>query len=808
MSFIDCILSNDLLSNSQKEKLTKEYNDRFLAYRKSMGATDAAAKAAEHYVSIKASQLSQKKLNTFKDVIQWKEHINPKLKSAAAAVKADKDKAGMGAFLFGNPYLTAARGFLEDTYTKTLATERTYTIAISDIIEKYRSKFAGLQQDTAGFKNVVRALLGDTNVDDIAKKEAEAIRRSFDAMHKRYKTSGGIMGYLENYFPQAHNHLKVGKAAFREWADFIKPLIDLDKMIDFDTGLPMTMEKLDKMLPDIYEGIKTNGLNELAERAEKGMRGAARGGGLAQRRALSRFFKFKDADSFLAYNTKFGNGDEGLFSSVMHHIHSMSRDITLLEEMGPKPEAVIDRMILGSPTGESQTLRGMYDVMSGATSFNGEMPVVYRAVENLQNYLRSTLLGSAPVSAMSDTFYQAYTAKMNGLPIAKVIGNYFSFLNPLNDGDRMIARRISVIAGASSGHSLKGAMQADDAAVRGVFGWMANFTNRASGLASMTDGAKSAIQMSTMGFLDDMKLSGILFDDLPMEMKDAFKRWGMDESDYAKMMTVKSTDIDGATFLTPEDLATSGHLDTARKYNNWLTDMSQSASNEPRLLTRFITTGGLKKNDWKRWTVSSVMMFKSFGITVMLNHFLPAIRKAATGNGIDRFSRIGTLIVGTGILGAAVIQARDVMNGKTPRDMSGNFWQAALLQGGGFGILGDFIFSDQSRFNRNLLTTLAGPVAGFASDLFRIFKGNFDKALDSDQESKFFADLYQFAKRNVPMVKLWYTRLFLERLVLDQAERLIDSNFDKRMRRTEMKMKKENNQEWWWRPGQAEPSGF
>ena len=82
----------------------------------------------------------------------------------------------------------------------------------------------------------------------------------------------------------------------------------------------------------------------------------------------------------------------------------------------------------------------------------------------------------------------------------------------------------------------------------------------------------------------------------------------------------------------------------------------------------------------------------------------------------------------------------------------------------------------------------------------KVFKGNFDKALDEGTETKFFADAYQMAERNIPMVKLWYTRLFLERFILDHAERAIDPNFDARMRRIENKAKTEKGQEFWWKP--------
>lgn len=152
-------------------------------------------------------------------------------------------------------------------------------------------------------------------------------------------------------------------------------------------------------------------------------------------------------------------------------------------------------------------------------------------------------------------------------------------------------------------------------------------------------------------------------------------------------------------------------------------------------------------------------------------------------------------------MGAASLQARDIIYGKTPRDMnSPTFWQAAFLQGGGLGIFGDFLLSDQSRFGNSVVETLAGPVAGFGADVVKVFKGNFDRSLQEGTETKFFADLYQMAERNIPMAKLWYTRLFLERFMLDHVESAIDPKYKTRMRRIESKLKREKGQEFWWKP--------
>lgn len=813
MAFIDCILKNDRLNDKQKEQLVAEY-EKLVENLTTKYGQNAPLIGAQKYVTIKAAEITKKTDNAIRDVLAWK-RIDKKIKAVAADYAANKDKAGLFGFLWGkSSYAAAGRSFLESTYTRQQALERRITLAIAQEIESFRSKNAGLSQDVQGFKRVVETLLGKETDDAGTKAMADTIRKQFDNMHQMYSQAGGIIGRLDNYFPQTHNPILVGRQSFDEWFAFIDPLLDRSRIVDGKTGIALNRAEYLAAMQDIYNGIRTNGLDEVAELAAKGGKGFGKGS-LAAKRNLSRFLHFKNADAFLQYNAKFGYGEAGLFDAMMGHISTMTRDIAILQEMGPKPEAVIARLKLGAQADgaapqATQTLQGMYDTLAGRNGYSGELPGWYRAISNTQHWLRSSLLGGAPVSALSDTFYAGFTARINGLPASKVMAEYAKLLNPASDVDRRIARRVAFVAGAANGHSIAQARFADDLGNAGSLAWLSNFTNRASGLATMTDGVRQSIVLSTQGFFAEAKAARLAFADLHPNMKDAFKRWGMNETDY-KIIVDSTPHVEegGADFIRPEDVALRSP-DTARKYEMWLVDMAQTASNEPRLLTRAITTGAVlgeaRQGTALRATASSVMMFKSFGITVVMNHLLPAMRHAATAQGADRLTRLLPMLIGTTVMGAMAIQAKDVLYGKTPRDMANpDFWKMAMMQGGGFGIFGDYLLSDTSRFNQNFQTTLMGPVAGFVNDGFRVFAGNFDRALEEGEETKFLADFSQFASRYIPAIKLWYTRLLLERTLTDQVQRMADPLYDTRMSRIESKMMREKQQEFWWAPGESLP---
>jgi len=245
-------------------------------------------------------------------------------------------------------------------------------------------------------------------------------------------------------------------------------------------------------------------------------------------------------------------------------------------------------------------------------------------------------------------------------------------------------------------------------------------------------------------------------------------------------------------------------LDAANKISEFIEDLREVATNEPGLATRAITTGaafGDARNAALRGFATSFFMFKSFPISVIMNHLAPAIRSLRQGDP----RHLAAVIVGTTSLGAAVIQTKQMLSGKTPRDFDDpKFWMAAMLQGGGAGLFGDFMFADYSRFGRSPITELTGPLGGLLDDIGRATKGNMDRFIDG-KDPNFLRDIFRVAKRNTPGVNLWYSRLIVERLLFDQLEMMIDPKFNKRRRQFERRIKKQTGQEFWWKKGEISP---
>jgi hypothetical protein len=97
-------------------------------------------------------------------------------------------------------------------------------------------------------------------------------------------------------------------------------LLDRGNMVDQETGLPMTPQRLELALRSVYDTIISDGWNERTPGAFTGK------GKLANRHADARFLLFKDADSWLAYSQRFGRPLSSLSAEVRSRLGNLRRD--------------------------------------------------------------------------------------------------------------------------------------------------------------------------------------------------------------------------------------------------------------------------------------------------------------------------------------------------------------------------------------------------------------------------------------------------------------------------------------------------
>lgn len=840
-TFIDCIKAKTQSANGitpkQAEELVAEYEDLVARYTKSLGDASAAERAASDVLRVKENILRKKNDAVVRHALTQK-----KLYDELTQERADYESY----YNALNPVARKAHrkpsiahniaNRLERTMSLQQSMSRRQMLKLYDFIEANRSKMAGLTQNTRDMPDVIRAVLGEKTQNGAANDFGKQIQEVFQSLNQMYDQAGGVIGRIENYYPQQHNGDLIVKAArdagknvdeyFDDWAANLLPKLDRESMTDFDTGLPINDDKLMRLMREDYEAITTNGLSEIQKRAKEGKQTFGFGSDTFQRRSSSRFYHFKDADSFMDYNRVYGFGDENLFDAVINHIDSMTRDIAMMQELGPKPNAMFrnfELMMNGERASATQQnfVSGMFDTLSGRIYERGSLPLWYNMLEGTKDIMRSAYLSLASVSAVTDSGYVRLAAKMNGLSSNNVTKRYAKLM--VNGKEREKLMRTLYVSSAVNGKGFAAARYADDSMSRGVTRWMANFTNRANGLQHMTDVGRMSAMAELSGFFADMKRNNTSWKQLPKEFRDMAKTFGISADDFEVIKKADLFDVDDemtGMFLRPQEIAIAKRtgktqkelLDLSYKVDTWMSRIGEMAVNEPTLRTRAITSGAFTGGDVRPGTFSrafwsSAFMFKSFPITVMQNFVLPLMRQSLQ-DPKGRGSMMAEMAIYTAIFGGLAIQAKDMLKGRDPRPINDwKFANAALLQGGGLGLFGDFIFADQNRFGQSFTETAAGPVFGTFSDFVKMSVGNMQRAIDPEAEAKFTSDLINFARRNTPVIRTPYTSIFVERLLFDSVDKMAgESDFIRDTNRLKSRLKSELNQGFWWAPGDKAPS--
>jgi len=696
--------------------------------------------------------------------------------------------------------------------------------------------FLGIEASRARNRDILKAIFGEGDASAAAGDVARSWKATTDHLRRRFNNAGGNIGELDTFhLPQRHDALKVGSVSFQAWREFIQPKLDRSRMLDTRTGRVLDDARLELVLREVYESISTGGLSKTQPSAQ------ARGRAMANRRGEQRVLHFKRADDWMAYQQQFGTG--GVFEVMTDHIERLANDVAWLEIFGPNPAAtqrfvadLIDRhdaaggagvdvpvdadgnLVKGpearaaakNARGRNKLLspiadwRDVWDDVSGVTASPAN-PSLARSAQNVRSWLVASQLGSAMISALSDNVTNMLTGYMNGIPPAKILGR--SIRQMVEPGAELNAVELGLlgddmarIAGAASRFG-------GEILHRNTMSRIADVTLRASLLRRWTAAGRHAFGVEFSALLGRNRNQA--FQDLPDMLQQSFERYGIGADQWDVIRQAKLYEPQaGARFLRPMDVAAvnaSGALDAAQQLHRMVLQEMDYAVVTTDPLTRAIWHRGTQAGTAKGEGARLVAMYKSFPTTVITTHLMRATMRPTT---VGKVGYAGTLFIGMTLFGMMAFQAKQVSRGKDPvttdplKPEGRAAWAAAMLQGGGLGIIGDFAFADQSRFGNDLAVTIAGPAAGLADDVFRDFMvANIQRGIRGE-ETDFAGDALWLATRYTPGSSLWYLRLALEREVFDQAALMIDPKAPQRFRRAQRRARKDLGQRYWLPPGQ------
>lgn len=435
------------------------------------------------------------------------------------------------------------------------------------------------------------------------------------------------------------------------------------------------------------------------------------------------------------------------------------------------------------------------------------------AATAIRNVQAGAKLGSAMVSALADATFQKLTRTFLGMKQNGFSDVIKGTVENFSAASRAEAVRSDIVIDTAM-HTLN--QSARFAGALNTTKWSAYAADRSitfSGLPAYTEAQKRAFAMEWFGHLGDHANKS--FQQLPAEIKGAFRRQNFTAADWeaARKATLYQPNPESAPFLRPAEIEAVSGRDVALKYSAMMYGERRFAIIEPDLRARAMLTQGIQRGTWAGEMLRGATQFKSFPVTIMLLHGGRLLDEIAmhgmASRNVARYA-FQMLVIGT-MVGAVVVQLKDIIAGRDPRTMNPMenpaFWGQALLQSGGLGIWGDFIQNSSNRYGGGAVTTLFGPTAGTIGQTLDLTIGNM-KAAAGGQNANIGNELTSFVKSLTPGASTWYARKAIDAYLFDNLQKLLTPNEYGALRRRIMdkRAKEYSSQGYWWEPLSTGPS--
>ncbi|AXF52838.1 MAG: structural protein [Podoviridae sp. ctdb7] len=650
--------------------------------------------------------------------------------------------------------------------------------------------------------------------------------------------AGANIGKMPGYITrQSHDSEKIGSAGFDRWAEDILPR--LDPVTFRGEGDPSAF------LRGVYDGLVSGDhLKSQTDVKPSGFRGPAN---LAKKLSQERVLHFRDGVAWHEYNLEYGTGN--LREAVLRGLDLSGQNTALMRRLGTNPEANLN-MALDvikedvRKGGDPEALANFNDArrgpinnrfkeVSGQTRIPGNATQA-RVAANVRAWQSLSKLGGALLSSFTDLPVAASEMRYQG---RSFLGSLAEMAGGLLKGrgsaeQRQILSSFGVYADSMRGEIMR-RFSADDSMGGKMSRGMSLFF-RLNGLSWWTDANKASAGLMMSHNLAQNK--GKAWGSLNADYRRALSLYDLDAGKWDMLREMDMRMADGRDYMTTDGIAdisderigeyliglgrpvSEGAIRETRQglersLRAYVNDRVSYAVLEPDARTRSIMNQGTQPGTVPGDLLRFVTQFKSFPAaymqktlgrelygrgyapTALGNNFRGGrdlINALRNGNG-ERLA-LAQLMLWTSAFGYLSMASKDVAKGREPRPADDpKTWMAALVQGGGLGIFGDYLFGEANRFGNTALESAAGPTLGTVADVINLWA----RAKEGDDTA---ASALRLAQNNTPFLNLFYTRIALDHLFLFSAQEALSPGS---LRRTEERIRKENGQEFLIRPSQS-----
>lgn len=632
---------------------------------------------------------------------------------------------------------------------------------------------------------------------------------------------------------QTHDLYKIRSAGWDKWKEFVTERLDWDKSFP-----DVPVEKRESVLKDLYTQFAAGVHVKLGDNPVAGFKGFAN---IGKRMSQDRVMQWKTPEMEYQYAQAFGAGP--LREAMLHGLEKSANDTAIMRHLGPNAEANLDGVITqvkqklraaGDPVAlekfqkDADNLKAtLWPNITGAARIPGDhmLAQVSAGVRSWQQWAK---LGGALIGSFNDIAVYGSEVRYQGGSMLGGIGEAIGGLvkgKPSNEATEILSM-LSVFQ-----DGMRAATASRHDTLDGLPGAVAKTNQlffKLNGLRWWTDRLRAQFGL---GLSHRLALkAGEKWEGLGEDLTRTLGLYGLDEGKWDIIRQAPQNAADGRPYLTPEGLkgvddaefskyiAGKGLTPTPAKikalrseiedqFRSYFADRANIGVVEPDVRTRAITLRGTRPGTPEGEFARHIMLFKSFPASILQKVLAREVYGRSTettfwkamrsGNG--EMMGVANLIAYSMMFGYGSMVTKDLLKGRTPRQPNDyKTWMAALAQGGGLGIYGDFLFGEmKNRFGGTPLNTLMGPTAGSASDLLDLYQ----RVRDGDDAA---ASGVRFLVNNGPFMNLFYTKAALDYLILYRISEHMNPGYLSRM---ENRIEKQNGQTFLVPPSQVIPRG-
>ncbi|MDX7901874.1 hypothetical protein SJZ78_02885 [Acinetobacter baumannii] len=678
----------------------------------------------------------------------------------------------------------------------------------------------GIFTDQELVQKIVRERFGENTGDALAKKISDKMGDVFETMRDRFNRNGGDIGKLDNWgLPQTHNLEKIAKAGKEAWVNKAESLIDTRQYVH-ENGDYYSQQEIRSLLEYTYDTLSSDGANKI----EVGRQ--ATGGGTSKvtnRHGESRVLHFKDAESWLEYQSEFGGMQ--FVDLVEAHINGLSKDIAMVENLGSNPKTALKILMdaaakkdweKGIEENQTKSSRKraqvMFDEFSGGNSPQSQvlanLGLAYRSMNV------ASMLGGTTIASLADQATIAKNASVHNVSYRKAFGGLIEQLNPANKADRELAHSL----GLATEEMLGSIARWSDDGLTSTYGKSEKLARISSGVATqvmrvsflntLTSASKvgfTKLLMEKYGRLSRSKA----WNDLDVQDRELLSNTGLDERAWQVFQLAEPVvDRKGNQLMSarsiyeiPDEKLTA--FGDPKQVKDQVASQLQAHLLDEQGMA--VIEAGLRERTWMtvgaKGTITGevfkgLMQFKSFSASFLMRQ---GSRTMAQEGLKGKAAYAIPLIVSMTLLGGLVVQLREILNGNDPQTIydsndpkkATSFFMRSVVAGGGVPVLGDILVAGTDTSGRDANSFVAGPLGNDFTALLGLTVGNLTQ-YNEGKDTNFGNEAFKFVKGKIPAQNLWYTKAAINRMVFDEMQDTIAPGYrEKALRKAERQQDRE-----------------